>query len=311
MSLEEILSEVRSMNEKFEALREEVDVLKENKDRERSRSPRRKTPPARRESPPPRRESKAAEATKKSWADTDPSERADYSLAVHFSDEDDPVESDLVEVSEETRALLTTSCTRSVPNETRRRTRSRYKLPKVAATRTPRLDHFMKSETSLGAKSLDKDLARIQTFVLDALAPLTSILDNNNLTEEAAKHASSTAVELIGNANAQISRLRREKIVQSVNKSLLPLVKEDTSFKEASPYLFGDDFAKRQKDFSDQIKALRAGRHSHTEQTFRKPLFRKGLPPGRGMARGRGGGPSNYRYRGGRTDRQPRQDQKQ
>ena len=131
MSLEEILSEVRSMNEKFEALREEVDVLRENKDRERSRSPRRKTPPARRESPPPRRESRPPHTLrrpKKSWADSDPSERADYSLAVHFSDEDDPVESDLVEVSEETRALLTTSCTRSVPNETRRR--SRYKLPK-------------------------------------------------------------------------------------------------------------------------------------------------------------------------------------
>ena len=110
------------------------------------------------------------------------------------------------------------------------------------------------------------------------------------MTKEEALHASSTVVELIGNANTQISRLRREKIEQSVNKSLLPLVKEDTPF----PYLFGDEFAKRQKEFSDRIKALRAGRQ--TEQ-YRKPLFRKSLPSGRGMARGRGGGPNNFRYR--------------
>ena len=240
MSLEEVLSEVRSMNEKFDSLREEVNILKE---KDRSRSPRRKTPPPQRDS----RDSYSEVTRSRSWGDRNPNEKADYSLAVQFSDEDDPAEYDLVEVSEETHTLLTTSCTRSVPNEARRCTRSRYKLPKVAATRTPRLDHFMKSGTSQGAKSLDKDLARIQTFVLDALAPLTAILEDNELTKEEALHASSTAVELIGNANAQISRLRREKIVQSVNKSLLLLVKEDTPFSEATSYLFGDEFAKRQK----------------------------------------------------------------
>ena len=75
----------------------------------------------------------------------------------------------LVEVSKETKKLLTSMCTRRVKNAERLQTRSHYPLPKVPATRTPQLDSYLKSEISQGTKAGDKDLARIQTFVLDAL----------------------------------------------------------------------------------------------------------------------------------------------
>ena len=42
------------------------------------------------------------------------------------------------------------------------------------------------------------------------------------------KEASSTAVDLLGNANTRISGLRRDKLVSSINKSLTPLVQDDT-----------------------------------------------------------------------------------
>ena len=103
MALEEVLNEVRSMNEKFDSLREEVNILKE------SRSPRRKTPPPL-QGPLTRKAGPGAIETKQ-----------------QFSDEDDLAESDLVEVSglggdtHSTHHLVHT-------NRARRRTWSRYKL---------------------------------------------------------------------------------------------------------------------------------------------------------------------------------------
>ena len=46
----------------------------------------------------------------------------------------------------------------------------------MAASRTPQLDSFLKSEVSPATKTTDKELASIQTYVLDALAPLSAIL---------------------------------------------------------------------------------------------------------------------------------------
>ena len=126
------------------------------------------------------------------------------------------------------------------------------------------------------------------------------------------KEASLTAVELLGNANARISRLRRDKLVSSINKSLTPLVQDDTEFASASLNLFGTDFLKRAKEYLDQVKTLKTtlpprqhGSGDHHDHNSRKPLFRKGLPSGRGMARGRGGGPNHLSRGGSHGERLP------
>ena len=80
---------------------------------------------------------------------------------VILSDEE---EFELVEVLDETYAMLTKVCTQSVINDERKATRRRYKLPKVPATRTSCLDPFLKTEVPQVAKSLDSDLARVQTL---------------------------------------------------------------------------------------------------------------------------------------------------
>ena len=104
---------------------------------------------------------------------------------------------------------------------------SRYPLPKGTATRTPQLDAYMKSEVWHQVKSADMNLAKVQTFLLDALAPLVSILDFNHrdhhLGFQDSIHANSTAVELIGNANTRISCMRRENVTLCLNKTLLHL----------------------------------------------------------------------------------------
>ena len=231
----------------------------------------------------------------------DPSEKPNYDEVVHFddSDEDETGEDGLVEVSDETVKLLTKKCTQSVPNGVRRRTRSRYPLPKVHATKTPQLDPFMKSEISAGIKSGDKDLARIQTFVLDAFAPLSTLLEKGDaMSSQETMNAVVTAVELLGNANARISRIRREKVITGVNKALLPLVKEDASFTDSAPLLFGPEFAKRSKDYMDQVKAMRSTLPTRSHDSSRKSFFRSVPPNSRGgytNRTGRGGAPNKFK----------------
>ena len=68
-------------------------------------------------------------------------------------------------------------CTSRLPNSEHLKRRNNYALPKVAATRTPSLDGYLKSGLSRATKAADKELATIQTFVFDALSPLTAIVE--------------------------------------------------------------------------------------------------------------------------------------
>ena len=94
-----------------------------------------------------------------------------------YSDEEDVAEH-VVEVSERTCQLLSDSCTQSLTNESRKHTRNWYNLPKVDATRTLKLDPVIKTLAPQQARSADKELARIQTFLLDAMAPISAILES-------------------------------------------------------------------------------------------------------------------------------------
>ena len=117
----------------------------------------------------------------RNWAEKMPDDKQEemgFSKEVEWPDSDaEQQESKLVEVSEKTKKLQEEKCTRKVQNSVRIQTRRKYPLPKVVATKTPHLDSYLKTELSSMTKSEDKELAKIQTFILDALAPLTSILE--------------------------------------------------------------------------------------------------------------------------------------
>ena len=130
----------------------------------------------------------------------------------------------------------------------------------MAAARTPQLDAYIKFEVLHQVMCADKDLTKIQTFVLDALAPLVSILDLNSRDHCPAYQDTidtiSTAVELLGNASATITHLRREKLTLGLNKTLLSLCQDDENFKSAALALFDPEFAKRSKEHIHQVKAM-------------------------------------------------------
>ena len=131
----------------------------------------------------------------------------------------------------------------------------------------------MRTEVSSSVKVDDKELAKIQSFVLDSLAPHTALLEQGqDMSPDEVRDATSAAVELIGNANARISCLRREKIVTCVNKVLLPLARDEEHFTEAAPQLFGTDFARQSKGFMDQVGAILSTVPSKNKEPARKPF---------------------------------------
>ena len=83
----------------------------------------------------------------------------------------------------------------------------------------------------------------IQTHVLDALAPLSTIIETQEGISKQTLDAVAAAVKLLGNASARISHLRRTKVITQMNKALLPLVEEDSNFEDVSPSLFRPEFA--------------------------------------------------------------------
>lgn len=122
-------------------------------------------------------------------------------------------------------------------------------------------------------------LAKIQAFMLDALAPLTAILENSQ--GEATVDATKAAMQLIGNASAKMAHLRCKKIVANINQALMLVVDDDTNFKTAPP-LFGTEFAKISKDHIDQVKAMRSTLPKTGSTQGSSSFFRNGPPSSRG-----------------------------
>ena len=145
-------------------------------------------------------------STHRNWEDIP--EYPDYSEIVQFANDSDAEgrpTGKVAEVSKTTEALLRESCSRRLANNVRLKIRDNYSLPQVAATRTPQLDNYLKPEISQQAKTTDKDLAKIQTFVLDSLAPLSHLMEldaqGHEITHAKAIDTVKAAIELIGNAN--------------------------------------------------------------------------------------------------------------
>ena len=128
--------------------------------------------------------SSQARSKNQNWEDIP--DTPDYSEHINFDGSDTEAQarvSKLVEVSKETESLLMEKCTSRLPNSERLKSRNNYALPKVPVTKTPSLDGYLKSELSRATKAADKELATIQTYVLDALSPLTAIVKADTKSE--------------------------------------------------------------------------------------------------------------------------------
>ena len=181
----------------------------------------------------------------------------------------------VVEVSERTEQHLVLSFT-CLENEDRRCLVDSFALPKVAVTKTPELDKIMAAQCSKSTKSNDQALARIQALNSDSLGPLTELLEllNKSVEEdvldlqERVGYTVESAITLLGNAFAQMSVLRRQKVLEEYNKELLTFAQgREAEFLKAAPELFGPKFPRDATEHLDQLAALQKAKASSTSSS--------------------------------------------
>jgi len=105
-------------------------------------------------------------------------------------------------VSEEMGSIISQACTSRLDNVDCLKVRNVYSLLKVAASRSPQLDSYLRSEMPPATKAVDKQLGINQSHILDALAPLSAILEANEDVSKETTDAAIAAVKLLGNASA-------------------------------------------------------------------------------------------------------------
>ena len=152
-------------------------------------------------------------------------------------------------------------------------------MPKVDATKCPKLDRVVKGSDT---KDADNTLAKLQTLMLDAVAPLVHIVEtaqSGNLTIDTSVKEAKLPIRLLANASAHVSKERRKTALKDLNKDLLTLVEDDERFGEVAPM---DGFE----------KTMWRRCSNNKNESF----FRKGRPQGQ-YHHYRGGG-NNHRGRG-------------
>ena len=115
-------------------------------------------------------------------------------------------------------------------------------LPKVVVMKVT-LDKVMAAQCSKGTKANHWTLSRIQVLILDALAPLTNVLELFNsgaeeISSDQVSKAMELAVVLLGNVSCHISTLRRAKALKE--KNLVTWTQDhEVKFLKAAPQLLG------------------------------------------------------------------------
>ena len=127
-------------------------------------------------------------------------------------------------------------------------------------------------------KSRDRQLAKQQALLLDAVGPITFILEEaakGQLNQKSAIEAAQTALKLLGNASMNASRGRRRNALLSMNPRLADMAEDDAIYKAAAPSLFGDGFCKRAKERDEELRCLNMATTKSSSQT-RDPRFCRG-----------------------------------
>ena len=145
-------------------------------------------------------------------------------------------------------------------------------MPKVDATKCPKLDRVVKGSITKDTKEADANLAKIQTLVLDAVSPLVHIIEcsrRGQLTNNTSEKASKLALRLIANESAHIAKERRKNALKDLNRDLLTLVEDNENLRGVAPMLFGDGFEKTMKEHIDAMQSIRkTSSGSRTTESF-------------------------------------------
>ena len=236
-------------------------------------------------------------------------EGMDYDAVPVWDDDEEDDATDhkgvkLFKVSEKTEKFLTHAFTSASPNTTRRQWRDKFGAPHTNATACPNLDKIIKARLSPAAKSRDRQLAKQQALSLDAVGPISFILEEaakGQLNQKSAIEAAQTALKLLGNASMHASRERRKNALQSMNPRLADMAEDDAVYRTAAPSLFGDGFCKRAKERDEELRCLNMAVGRTSGPTRDSHFFRGGRSY---KQQSRGSGQYSFKGQRGSSHRQ-------
>lgn len=139
----------------------------------------------------------------RAWADIPVDEIPDYFIPVVWEDEaDDSATGPLWTVSESTETALQAAFSRPLNNQAQLQARKLYMFPDVDTTKCLKLDLVPQQLLQKEQKQAVASLAKLQTFILDAVAPLVHIVEETQkgvTTSDQAADAAKTTLSLLGN----------------------------------------------------------------------------------------------------------------
>ena len=205
----------------------------------------------------------------------------------------------VVPVSERTNKFLNEAFATKLTPVQRKTLRSQYTLPQNELTKNPILDTMLASQCSSTTKSMDRTLSSLQGRVLEAVGPLSQLLEAINdedpqISMDQIGEAVETALTLLANASLHISEVRRTKVLEEYNKELLPFATaKERDWASGAPRLFGPNFLKEATDYLQQLQLLRKAKEKpvfqqtplHNQQggskgkPWRQPLYSRSTQP--------------------------------
>jgi len=99
----------------------------------------------------------------------------------------------------------------------------------MEGTKCPKLDQVIEQNLSKEVKEADVVAAKLQTLTPDVVAPLVYTLEKaqkGTPTVQSAAKAAKSALVLLGNASAHMTKEMRKKVVKDLNKDSLPLAED-------------------------------------------------------------------------------------
>jgi len=148
----------------------------------------------------------------------------------------------------------------------------------------------MASECSRNCKSTDCSLYTLQRLILEAIGPLSQLLEavndpNPEVSMDQVGEAVKTAITLLANASNKSYFMRRTKILEEYNKELVTFAQaKERDWASAAPRLFGPNFLKEAMDYLPNLELIRKVKQPH--QNFHQPPLGVGRGGGKDLSNG-------------------------
>ena len=179
-------------------------------------------------------------------------EHNDHSINSEASKTAEPVCFDKIRITPvlETTEEFLKSAFSPMENGSRRQLWHQFIVPDTPFTTLPHLNKFIVGECSKSTKSNDNLFSDIQVYFLDAVGPLTGILEFINsgteLATEEVESAVKAALTFLGNASSHFTSIQRQGVLQDYNKDLMSFAAEsDELFCSATKTLLGPAFPEK------------------------------------------------------------------